>query len=407
MTDPASVIGERGAAVLAAGAPLRAATIENRAAWLTASADLLLSDALERRAALATSTGLSIPMVAWGARTTLETIAEEPLLSLAERATQTGAAPVAMLAAVLAGNVFTASVRGIVVPLLLGVPVLVKASSKERLFPSMLLNALRDADPRLGAAADLVVFEGGDLGREAALFEAAEVIAVYGSDETISAIRSRSKDKTLLEHGHGVSVAYCGREALTERRIEATIADLSIDICAYDQRGCLSPQVIYVEATAACPVRAFAKRLASRGLGPIGRTLPRGPLPLPVGAAQTQWRGVAQIEGTLIRGDTYAICVRDEGPIRWSPAYRNVTVMEVEGLAGAFESIEPFATSLKCIGTDSASRSEVEGELAQRDGLDAYPCDLGQMQTPPLDAPADGKPIWFGLLRPQTPMNSR
>lgn len=407
MIDDVSTIRERSAAVSGARAALRAVTTGDRAAWLAASAELLLQEARARSGALAQSTGLSVPMVSWAAETTLRTIEEDPLRSLGTRAARSGAAPVAMLSVILAGNVFTASVRGLVVPLLLGVPVLVKSSSQETMFLGMLRDALRRLDRRLGTALDVVTFDGGDLEREAALVASAEAVAVYGSDDTVASISARCDEKRLIAHGHGISAAYCGRDALTEPRIGDVISGLSLDVCAYDQRGCLSPQVIFVEATAGCPALTFAERLAAEGLEPISRALPRGPLPLPVGAAQAQWRGAAEVEGTLVQGETYAICVRTAGPIRWSPGYRNVTVIPVEGLAHAFRAMEPFATNLKCLGTDGTSRPQVESKLAKSTTLQAYACNLGEMQTPPLDAPADGKPIWYGLLRPQTPMNRR
>ena len=407
MIDDVSAIRERSDAVYEAGAGLRAVTADDRAAWLAASAELLLQRASPQSAALAQSTGLSAPMVSWAAQTTLGTIEEDALRALGTRAAGSGAAPIAMLSVILAGNVFTASVRGLMVPLLLGVPVLVKSSSQETMFPRMLRDALRHLDRRLGAALDVVAFERGDLEQEAELVASAEAVAVYGSDQTVASIGARCGEKRLIPHGHGISAAYCGRDALTEARIGDTISGLSLDICAYDQRGCLSPQVVFVEATADCPALAFAERLATEGLEPISRTLPRGALPLPVGAAQAQWRGTAEVEGTLVQGETYGICVHTAGPIRWSPGYRNVTVIPVEDLAHAFLAMEPFAASLKCIGTDSASRRHVESQLAKSRTLQAYACNLGHMQTPPLDAPADGKPVWYGLLRPQTPMKRR
>lgn len=399
MIDDPSAIRERAAAVHEAGATLRTATIDQRAAWLAESADWLLRRASSQSAALAETTGLSVLMVDWAARTTLRTIDAQALLTLASQARQSGREPIAMLSVILAGNVFTASVRGIVVPLLLGVPVLVKSSSRETLFPAMLRDALHRTDPRLGAAMDLVAFPGGDPEREAALVQSAEAVAVYGSDETVESIKARCGDRVLIAHGHGVSAAYCGSHALSQARIDRTIAALSLDICAYDQRGCLSPQVIYLEAPRDRPALEFAERLAAEGLEPLTEALPRGPLPAAVGAAQAQWRGVAEVEGTLIRGDTFAICVRDQEPIRWSPGYRNVSIVPTAGLGAAFDAMRPFAANLKCLGTDGASSAAVEKELSRRDVFHAYACKLGQMQAPPLDAPADGMPIWYGLLR--------
>ena len=113
--------------------------------------------------------------------------------------------------------------------------------------------------------------------------------------------------------------------AIDQHAHELVAAAAALDVAAYDQRGCLSPQVIYVEETRARSAEAFAESLA-RGLE---TALPRGPLPLPAGAAQAQWRGLAEVEGRLIQGDSYAISVRPAESIRWSPAYRNVNVSPV------------------------------------------------------------------------------
>jgi hypothetical protein len=131
----------------------------------------------------------------------------------------------------------------------------------------------------------------------------------------------------------------------------------------------------------------------------MGETLPRGPLPLEVGAEQAQWRGIAEVEGKLLCGDQHAIAVRPVPPVRWSPGYRNVTFAPVSGIHEAFEAMLSFARHLKCVGADDGSRAEIEARLEQSASFGAYACPLGQMQTPSLDAPADGTSVWHGLLR--------
>jgi len=405
VTDDASVVRRRAGAVFRSGAALRAATIEERAQWLAQAATTLAHEVHGKRNELSEATALSVPMVEWAARTTLGTIIEDSMLALARQA-QRGShrmrSPISMLSVILAGNVFTASVRSVIVPLLFGVPVLVKASSTETLFPVMLRDALVQTDSRLGAAMDLVVFAGGDVQCEDALAEPAEAVSVYGSDETVAAIGARLGDTPLIAHGHGVSAAYCGPEALDDAHVGNTIADLSLDICAYDQRGCLSPQVVYVAETVRWSAADFARRLAQEGLGPMSETLPRGRLPLSVGASQAQWRGIAEVEGTLIAGDTYAISVRDTQPMRWSPGFRNVTIAPVPGLDEAATALGQIGSSLKCVGADFASISKLRARLMQSPAPRAYACAIGEMQTPPFDAPADGRPVWHGLLRPST-----
>jgi len=402
MTDDASVVRARAASVLEAGATLAASTFEERARWLSQAAAILAQQTRDRRDALSNTTGLSVPMVEWAVRTTLDTMTDDAMLALAQDARKevdSRLDPIEMLSVVLAGNVFTASVRGIVVPLLFGVPVLVKASSKETLFPAMLRDALRATDSGLGAAISLVAFQGGDVEREAALVDSAEAVSVYGGDATVEAMAVRLGSTPLIAHGHGVSVAYCGHNALEDAHIGHTISSLSLDICAYDQRGCLSPQVVYVEETPDLSAVAFAARFAKEGLGPLSRTLPRGPLPVSVGAVQTQWRGMAEVEGSLVGGDTYAVSVHEAQPIRWSPGFRNVTVSPVRGLDEALQAMQPIGSNLKCVGADPASIPELQARLTDSSDLSAYACTIGTMQTPSFDAPADGHPIWHGLFK--------
>jgi hypothetical protein len=397
MGDAATEIRERVATVVAGAARLRSGSLEERVSWLAKAAVLLADEAINASLDLATETGLTVPMVEWGLRTTLDTLKPASLRAVASAASADGRTPISFLSVVLAGNLFTASVRPIMVPLLLGVPVLAKVASRDRLFPTMLREALRRADPDLGSALELVSFPGGDSKLEAVFVEAATAIAVFGSDDTVSAVRRRHPERAVIEHGHGVSAAYCGREALCADQTDETIRALALDVCAYDQRGCLSPQVIYVDAnTDAC--ERFAKRLARDGLEPFETVLPRGPLPPEVGAAQAQWRGLAEVEGTLVRGNTFAIAIPDASPPRWSPGYRNVTLLPVEGPSKATDSMKPLGGTLKCVGVDALSRATVRAELERADRLTAYTCALGTMQTPTLDAPADGKPVWYGLV---------
>jgi acyl-CoA reductase-like NAD-dependent aldehyde dehydrogenase len=380
-------------------AALRAASTEERAEWLGAAVEHLLRRSAEACEALSKSTGLSEAMVAWGARTTLETMRPESLRALAEEARAAGGEPISALSIVLAGNLFTAAARAVLVPLLLGIPVTVKASSRETLFPRLLQEALRRVDPELGEAIEIVVFAGGDVERETSLIEGAERTAVYGSDRTIDAMQQRHPNANLIAHGHGVSAAYCGPEALREGQVEETIEQLALDVCAYDQRGCLSPQIIYAAADSEPALFTFVERLASEGLAALEKELPRGPLPVDVGAAQAQWRGLAEVEGSLVVGNTYGIAVRPPQPVRWSPGYRNVTLAPVRDRAEAVRAMEAFGTSLKCVGADPISSASLGVELDRNEALSAYLCPLGTMQTPPLDALADGKPVWQGLLR--------
>ncbi len=377
---------------------LRAAPLPRRIEWLAGSARRLLHDCVQASEALAEATGLSPQMVRWGATTTLETVDTNSLASLAADAYGSGGEPISSLSVVLAGNVFTVAVRAAFVPLLLGIPVTVKASTRETLFPRMLREALLDEDAELGRAMELLVFRGGDVEQETALVGAAEVTSVYGSDATITDIERRHPEASLIAHGHGVSVACCGPRSCRPETVAETARALALDVAAYDQRGCLSPQIAYVaDGRGGDGALALTERLAE-ALGRLTHELPRGPLPLEVGAAQSQWRGLAEVEGELWQGVDHATALRAPRPIRWSPGYRNVTVSPVGSIAQAIDEMVTLGASLKCIGVDPESLRDVQQGIGKT-GSSAYTCMLGTMQTPRLDAPADGKPVWHGLLR--------
>ncbi|MGB5547435.1 MAG: hypothetical protein WBM74_12755, partial [Polyangiales bacterium] len=108
MTDDATAIRSRAAAVLHAGEALRAASSDERALWLVEAAKALSRQVESMGAQLSGATGLSVPMVHWASRTTLDTVQEDRLLALAREArSECGPAlePIAMLSVVLAGNV--------------------------------------------------------------------------------------------------------------------------------------------------------------------------------------------------------------------------------------------------------------------------------------------------------------
>ena len=345
-------------------------------------------------------------MVRWALRTTFETVQRDQLKGLHASAGEVSGLrfdPISLLAVILAGNVFTASVRAIFVPLLFGVPVVVKASSAETLFPTLIRRALYEASPELGSALEVVSFAGGDHQCESALLELAEMAAVYGSDRTVEAVTERIMGRIpVIKHGHGVSAAYCGARSLRPETVDETTSHLAVDIAAYDQRGCLSPQAIYVQYDQIMPVDEVAAHL-SGALEALSRKLPRGPLPEAVGAAQTQWRGVAEADGNLVGGHEHAIAIENRSGVRWSPGYRNATLVQVDDLSGAFARMTGFARHLKCVGADPWSLRDVGETLRAGSGWSAYATELGTMQTPALDAPADGRPVWAGLLRSRQP----
>ena len=403
LRESADALRARGAE-LASIEPSRRAELLSRAAALLVDPDATLGRLARER--LQASSGLSAPMVEWALQSTLKTASAPALIRLHGQATSAGGEGRALVspglvAVVLSGNVFTAPLRALLLPLLFGSPVFAKASSRDDVFPHLLQDALREVDQTLGAALEVVTFEGGDHALEDALFAQADVVSAYGSDTTLAQIRGRlSSTTTFIPHGHGLGAAFIPASALQDAASAEPLARaLALDVAAYDQRGCLSPHALWVERGSAIDARAFAKLLSEVGLAERAKSLPRGPLPVAIGAQQVQWRGVGATRGALFEGDGYAVTYEGDAPFRISPGYRNLAVFDCDGPAHLARRLASLGRHLKCLGV--AGDVEARRSLARSLPAPLAPrvTAIGEMQTPPIDALADGELPWAGLIQ--------
>ncbi|HKP64482.1 MAG TPA: acyl-CoA reductase [Polyangiales bacterium] len=361
-------------------------------------ADRALAQELRRE--LLSSTGLSAGMLEWALTTTFSSLRPDVLDGLAREVTGTpGLVPVpARLASVvLAGNIFSAAVRAIYLPLLSGAPVLVKTSSSDDVLPRFLLRALHAIDPDIAQRCELVSFGRDTPDALQALLADAEVVSIYGDDSSIQRIAAQAQPNTrVLRHGHGISASFVGADALRGGSTATRDAGqrVALDIAAYDQRGCLSPHVVFVEGDA----RSFARSLAETALPELARLLPPGAATLSDQALALQWRAAAQVRGELFEGRGYAVSYESNHAPRSSPGGRLISVYDCPAPDAAIQALRPFGSALKCIGV--AGPRELRLELAQclRPFSAARVCRAGEMQTPPFHAYADGQAPLFGLL---------
>src|SRR5205085_3439997 len=109
-----------------------------------------------------------------------------------------------------------------------------------------------------------------------ALFEQADCVTATGSDESLAAIRKRLPSKVrFVGYGHRLSFAYVTSGVLSGLNAPKTVARAAEDIVAWNQLGCLSPHVIYVEHGGAVAAEQFAEMLAEE-LAKREESEPRG-----------------------------------------------------------------------------------------------------------------------------------
>lgn len=361
----------------------------------TLSADL--------RHELQASTGLSSEMIEWGLDTTFSTVQPNVLDLLAKEVTGTrGLVPVPakLVVVVLAGNVFSAAVRAMFLPLLSGAPVLVKGASQDAVLPHFMLRAMRQIDPEIASRCELVAFARDTPDAAQALLEHADVVSLYGADETLATLAAQTKrGATIIRHGSGISASYIYADAVRDTwSVRDAAQRVALDIAAYDQRGCLSPQVVYVQRGGAIDARGFARVLFEETLPEVARALPPGKPNLADQAQALQWRGAAQVRGELFDGKTFAVSYEARNEPRPSPGGRLVSVYECDSPDDFARALAPVGSALKCIGV--AGAREYRNRLAQSLRLTAAPriCRIGEMQTPPFQAYADGQAPLAGFL---------
>lgn len=138
------------------------------------------------------------------------------------------------------GSVPGVSVSSMIRGLLVKCPSLVKPGLGDVALTVAFLRALAQEDGELANSAAALYWPGGSSGlapAEERLFREADQVVIYGSDETVDQVRAATPTRTpLIVHSHRVGVIVAGPGAENALIAEA--------VCMFDQRGCVSPQIL-------------------------------------------------------------------------------------------------------------------------------------------------------------------
>jgi hypothetical protein len=276
----------------------------------------------------------------------------------------------------------------------------VKCASGHAFVPRMFAHSLYEADHKLGACLEIAAWKGGSENLESALFAEADCIVATGSDETLEAIRQKLPPAArFVGHGTKVSFGYITREAL-ERQTHAVVDRAAADVTAWNQRGCLSPHVIYVEQSGSGTGEDFANVLAGK-LEALEKTHPRGTLSAGDAAAIATRRAFYEVRAAhspetkmwASRESTaWTVILENDPHFQISCQNRFIYVKVVRELTEALQGAEPVREKISTVGLacGPAQTTELARRLA-RWGAKRI-CPLGQMQHPPLGWRHDGRP---------------
>lgn len=216
--------------------------------------------------------------------------------------------------------------------------------------------------------------------------QAAEVVIVMGSDETVAAVRREARDHTVVYgHGHAWSCAWITGNALpVDHRVPEGFQDpwgrVAADAALHDGRGCLSPALIFTPLPIDEALDALAdamERAAARW--------PTGTLSSAEAALIRSRRALARVVGERRRGEGWSLhglTVDHVAPISLP---RSLAVAHAPHANAAARCAAQWGAQLSTVGTDDPmSVAAWVGAGATR------VCATGRMQRPPLDRVHDG-----------------
>ena len=178
-----------------------------------------------------------------------------------------------LIAHVLSGNIPGLAAAPVLLSLAIKSAVLVKPAAGDPLFPALLTASIAEVDAELGECVLVVPWRGGDADVEASVFREADLVVASGSDAAIASIGARVT-RRFIGHGHKISFAVIGRECLDDEATACALAvRLAYDVSLWDQQGCLSPQLCYLESGGRVSPQRFAALLAD-ALGSSAVALP-------------------------------------------------------------------------------------------------------------------------------------
>ena len=205
----------------------------------------------------------------------------------------------------------------------------------------------------------------------------AGVVVVYGSDETIRSIRSQiPKTIDLVAYGQRLGIGLVGREALSGMKALKTAQGVAMSISIFDQKGCVSPQILYVEEDGEVAPEDWVELLAS-AMERLEEKLPLGALNQQEVIRVQQLRAATELQemaGTGVslyegKHKSWTVIFDPELSLKWSDCKRAVYVkpipdltvvktllannencLQTVAMAGAFSRKEDIANDLSQVG---------------------------------------------------------
>lgn len=291
---------------------------------------------------------------------------------------------------IVSGSVPGVAVHALIRSLLVKAPTLLKPGKGDALLAGLFAEALAEEDRGLADALAVVYWPGGSEEVERRVLRAAEVAVVYGDDETVGALRALAPATTrVVAYHHRVGVGVVGRGVLgggdgdsgatakSSDRVEAAkvaASEVARAVALFEQRGCVCPQVVFVEEGGAVTPADFAREVAA-ALDALEADLPSAPQEAEESAGVAQLRGILELQEAAGRSEVR----HGGGEAPWTVAFeveplalpavgpRTVRVRPVPDLSELESMLTPLGPHLQSVGYAGLGKEleEVAGVLGR------------------------------------------
>ncbi len=294
--------------------------------------------------------------------------------------------------AILPGNVIGPTIATAYCAAAAGANLMLKSSSRELQLADIVAAQFEHLGPPVAGTLRPMRWSGGDADYEAKVFPLAQRIIVFGDDATIEDVKRRAPDGTAVKgYGSAFSVGFVPSGS----DIGAATEGAALDVALFDQRGCLSPQTIYVEGSEARAI-LFAHGL-SLSLSKLGSSLPRARAGEAEKAAVAEF--IRRLQVRALPPATHALGTIFVGPDKGCgvefvvgaepfsspvcPGFgRLVIVKPCRDAAQAANAAKTLGPRLDSVGVTGRITPSLLRTFTQAGALRV--CPLGEMQRPPL-----------------------
>jgi hypothetical protein len=263
--------------------------------------------------------------------------------------------------------------------------------------------SLVEERPEFADAADAQTWTGGEDPGESDLLAAADVVAAFGGDAALRAIRAQLRpDARFIPFGHRASIGYVDTARVSARVRTALLDGIAADALLYDGDGCLSLHALFVGGERA-RAAAFAGDLAA-AFERVSVEFPPGEGDPQRDASAAAYRNLGAFRAAGGRGAVYA-SARESATLVFDPPRdapppflpRVLPLFPVAGPAEAIDYVRAHRLPVEALGvSDTLAPEALHFAVAVGAVRIAR---LGEMQAPPAGGHHGGAPRIADFVR--------